>query len=225
MVKFTRVKGSDPIATKTGTATPAFIRFWDQFCRGLERQEASQDASLAAIQAVQVQLAQQLDLINQALELAGLALETADGGGATKSGSATGVFGMNSPVFAATATVVLTSVSAGDLTLPGSGPNQQTGTTLMTGGTESFGEYQVVEVDNGVDGVVVFTGQFTVTDISTPDLPYQVFTINHTSADALAAFVAARTTTGDVDYRVETRRVSGADVGGMRFYLFARREA
>ena len=36
MVKFSRVKGTDPISTKSGTASPTFIRFWDQFCRGLE---------------------------------------------------------------------------------------------------------------------------------------------------------------------------------------------
>lgn len=221
-----RLKALFGIVNGNGQPTDFFLRLWNlELVPRIEAQEASQDATIAAIQALQVQQAQQLDLINQALELAGLALETADAGGTTKSGSSTGSFALTSTSFgAAVATVNLTSVGAGNLTIPGTGPSQQIGTTMMTGGTFTSAEYQIVEVDNGVDNGVVFTGQFTVTDITT-DEPNQIFTVNHTSADAVAAFVSARTTTGNVDYRVETRRVSGANMSGMKFYLFVRRAA
>lgn len=221
--KLPRINISLAITDQAGKAVVSFSRFWDQAMTAIENSLNSLAETLSAIQALQVQQAQQLDLINQALELAGLALETADSGGTTKSGSSTGSFLLSSTSFGSgIATVNLTSVAAGNLTIPGTGPSQQVGTTSMTGGTYTEGEYRIIEVDNGVDNGTVFTGQFNVTDITT-DEPNQIFTVSHTSADAVAAFVSARTTTGNVDYRVEVRRVSGATMTGMRFYLFARR--
>lgn len=223
--KLPRLKANLAIVSGQGKPLDYFLRFWNiDVAPLIERQEASQEETLAMIQAIQAQQSQQLELINDALELAGLALATADGGSPTKSGSATGTFNLSGTSFVVATTVALTSVSAGDLTIPGTSPTASPSITAMTGGTVMNGEYQIIEVDNGVDNGTVFTGTFIVTDVTT-DEPNQIFSINHVSASAVAAFTDARTTTGAISYRAEVRRVSGASMTGMRFYLFARRAA
>lgn len=225
MFRLPRLKANLAIVNGQGKPIDYFLRFWNiDVVPLIERQEASQESTLAAIQAIQAQQAQQLELINDALELAGLALATADGGTPTKSGSATGTFSLSGTSFNTATTVALTSVSAGDLTIPGTGPTVSPSITAMTGGTVLNGEYQIIEIDNGVDNGTVFTGTFVVTDVTT-DEPNQIFSINHVSASAVAAFLDARTTTGAISYRAEVRRVSGANMTGMRFYLFVRRAA
>lgn len=225
MFRLPRLKANLAIVNGQGKPIDYFLRFWNiDVAPLIERQEASQESTLAAIQAIQAQQAQQLELINDALELAGLALATADGGTPTKSGSATGTFSLSGTSFVNATTVALTSVSAGDLTIPGTSPTVSPSLTAMTGGTVMNGEYQIIEIDNGVDNGTVFTGTFIVTDVTT-DEPTQIFSVNHVSASAVAAFLDARTTTGAISYRAEVRRVSGANMTGMRFYLFARRAA
>lgn len=213
-----RVRAADPITGTDGRAANAFVRFWDTICRQIEGQENNQNAILA-------QLSAQLELINQALELAGLALETADaaGGGPSRSGSNTGSFVLSGTGDVSPCLVALTTVSADNLTVPGTGPGVTYGSTAMTGGTTVDAEYDIVEVVSGVD-TVVFTGTFTINDI-TGDEPSQVFQVVHTSAPDIAAFSEARTSTGSVSYRIDVRRVSGATMTGVKFYLFARRSA
>lgn len=221
VLKLPRIQRGTPIVDIKGRALDYFLRLIDDAFRMIERNEAAQDATLIAIQNIQAQQANQLVLINQALELAGLALETADGGGANKSGSNTGVFSLSGTSTIPVTTVALTGVSAGDLTIPGTGPSQTVGTTAMTGGNYVEAEYDIVEVIGGID-TVVFTGQFNVLDV-TGDEPSQIFQVDHTSAAAVAAFTAARSTTGTMDYRLDVRRMTGASMTGMRFYLFVRR--
>lgn len=218
-----RVRTADPITdAKTGRAANAFVRFWDTICRQIEGQENNQNNLIATIQAVQAQQSAQLELINQALELAGLALETADaaGGGSARSGSDTGAFVLTGTGDVSPCTVALTTVSAGDLTIPGTGPGVTYGSTAMTGGSTVSAEYDIVEVSGG--DTVVFSGEFTINDV-TGDEPSQVFQVIHPSAAAVAAFTDARASTGSVSYRVDVRRVSGATMTGVKFYLFARR--
>lgn len=225
MFRLPRLKANLAIVNGQGKPIDYFLRFWNiDVVPLIERQEASQESTLAAIQAIQAQQAQQLELINDALELAGLALATADGGTPTKSGSATGTFSLSGTSFVTATTVAMTSVSAGDLTIPGTSPTASPSLTAMTGGTVMNGEYQIIEIDNGVDNGTVFTGTFIVTDVTT-DEPTQIFSVNHVSASDVATFLDARTTTGAISYRAEVRRVSGANMTGMRFYLFARRAA
>lgn len=220
--KLPRLKGNLAIVDGQGKPLGYFLRLFNiELAERIEKQEADQTALIAQIQALQAQQAEQLVLINQALELAGLALETADGGSTTKSGSSTGIFSLSGTSTAPVTTVALTSVIAGDLTIPGTGPSQVVGTTAMTGGNYVEAEYDIVEVVSGVD-TVVFTGQFNVLDV-TGDEPYQIFQVNHTSSAAVAAFSAARSTTGTMDYRLDVRRLTGASMTGMRFYEFVRR--
>lgn len=229
--KLPRLKANLALVNRDGKPLDYFLRFWNiEVAPTIEAQEKSQNEVIGQIQALQqqqaailAQQAEQLVLINQALELAGLALETADGGGPTKSGSATGSFILTGTSDFAATEVFLTGVAAGDLTIPGTGPSQVIGTTAMSGGNYVEAEYDIVEVVGGVD-TVVFTGTFNVLDV-TGDEPYQIFQVNHTSASAVAAFSDPRTTTGTLSYRVDVRRVTGATMTGMRFYLFARRAA
>lgn len=222
-LKLPRLKANLAMVNSKGQPLEYFLRFWNmEVAPAIERQIADLTDIIASIQAIQAQQSQQLDLINEALALAGLALETADGGSANKSGSATGTFSLSGTSFVPATTVALTSVSAGNLTLTGTGPTVTPSTTAMTLGTVLNGEYRIIEVDNGVDGDTVFTGTFTITDVTT-DEPNQIFSVNHVSAPDIAAFNAPRTTTGAISYRAEVRRVSGANMTGVRFYLFTRR--
>lgn len=213
------------IVDASGRPTSTFMDFFNvQFAGKIESQENAQESTIQAIQQIQTDQAAQLALINEALQLAGLALETADaaGGGSVRSGSSTAIYGLSGTGFTAAGQVDLTTVSAGNLTIPGSGPSVLYGSTSMSGGSVLNGEYRIIEVDNGVDNGTVFTGTFFVTDVTT-DEPQQVLIMSHTSAPDVSAFSDPRTTTGNVSYRVEVRRVSGAIMSGMRFYLFARR--
>lgn len=220
--KLPRLQARLPIVDKEGNPMPSFLRFFNiDFVGRIEQQEASQAAVLVSLQNIQSQQSAQLALINQALELAGLALETADSGGTTKSGSETSSFALASTLFSAGPLLNLTSVLAGTLTIPGTSPQVVLGTTAMTAGTVTNGEYRLVEVVSGVD-TVLFTGTFTVTDVTTEG-PVQEFEMNHVSAPDVAALSLSRSTTGAVSYRIDTRRVSGATMTGLRFYLFARR--
>lgn len=222
--KLPRLKSNLPIVNREGKPEDYFLRFFNiDFAQRLEANENNQAMIIAQIQDIQTQQAEQLVLINQALELAGLALETADGGGPNKSGSNTGTFALSGTSSVPATTVALAGVVAGNLTIPGTGPSQIVGTTAMTGGNYVEAAYDVVEVVGGVD-TVVFTGTFNVTDV-TGDEPYQIFQVSHTSAAAVAAFTSARASIGLVDYRLDVRRVSGASMTGMRFYLFVRRAA
>lgn len=220
--KLPRLKANLAIVDGKGLPLGYFLRLFNiELAERIEQNEADQAATLIALQQLAAQQAEQLILINQALELAGLALETADGGSTTKSGSNTGTFSLSGTSTVPVTTVAFTGVVAGDLTIPGTGPSQIIGTTAMTGGNYVEAEYDIVEVIGGID-TIVFTGQFNVLDV-TGDEPYQIFQVNHTSSAAVAAFSAARSTTGTMDYRLDVRRLTGASMTGMRFYEFVRR--
>lgn len=219
--KLPRLQWRLAIVDNQGRPTTTFLDFFNnQFATKIETQEAFQAETLAALQAVQEQTTANVAAINEALALAGLALETADGAGAgpTRSGSDTGTITLTG-TFAPVAQVDLLTVSAGDLTFAGSvySPSM----TPVVGVTYNY-EYQIIEVDNGIDNGVVFPGSFTIfratamSEIVTTD----------TSATSLGSFTAARTTTGSISYRVEARYTSPTPPSTDLFFnLFARRAA
>lgn len=220
--KLPRLQSRLPIVDAKGNPVTSFQRFFNiDFVGAIEKQETSQAAVLASLQNIQTQQAAQLAQINQALELAGLALATADSGSTTQSGSNTGGFGLFSTSFAPAVTVSLTSVVAGTLTIPGTAPQLIYNGSTMSGGLTVDAEFRLVEVVGGIDNVR-YTGSFTITDV-TGDEPFQVFQMDNFSAPDVAALSQARTSTGSVDYRIDVRRVSGATMTNLRFYLFARR--
>jgi hypothetical protein len=110
--------------------------------------------------------------------------------------------------------VDLTSVVAGNLTITGSGPLQDSDVALFFSGF-AVGEYRIVEDIGGTD-TVLFTGSFAVTT-GTPAV-----VINADTED-VANFTSARTSTGAVSYRIDARIISGPAVTSLSLYVFARR--
>jgi len=123
----------------------------------------------------------------------------------TFSGSNSGTFTLSSGTFATVATVSLSGVTPNSLFLIGTAPALGGG-AVMTGGTVSVCTYRIIEVVGGIDGDTVFTGTFVVSEISTGP---QVLSVTNSSASAIAAFNLARSTTGNVSYRLEARRTAG----------------
>lgn len=186
--------------------------------RMVKAAEASASQQIATVQEQQVD---QQESINGALTLAGFALETADGaaGGATRSGSSSSTIALTD-TFAAVTQVDLLTVSAGDLTFPGA--NYSLAFIPPVVGATYLFEYQIIEVDNGIDNGVVFPGSFTAYRPTSAS----GIVITDISTTPLADFVDSRTTIGSISYRVEARYVSGSALtSNLIFNLFARRAA
>lgn len=214
-----RLSAQQPIVTAGGKPSSPFLQFMEEARKSQEATDAQQGEAIDALEAINAQLQSAVDQINEALQLAGLALETADGaaGGATRSGSSSASDDLTGS-FVPITQVDLLTVSAGDLTFSGS--NYILTFVPPVIGATYFFEYQIFEVDNGVDNGVVFPGSFTV--YRPTAMSGNVIT--DTSATSFADFVDARTTTGSISYRVEARYVSGGTLSANLFFnLFARR--
>lgn len=235
--KLPRLQIRNPIVDSVGRATAYFHRFLNvDLIPLIEAQEANQDELIQDIQELQQDQAEQLELIQQALAAANIALETAgaaqeaaagaqntadDAGGTAVSGSAFDN-DMDIPV-SGTAWVQgpqvdLTGVVAGTLTIQGSGPQKQT-STMIANNVSLSGEWRVVEID-GMTETTVFTGNFVVQGAST--LNPTIILANQSSGSA-QSFSDARTSTGAISYRMDIRRVSGAQVSNIYGFIFARR--
>lgn len=211
------------------TASSAFITLWEKLCKKIEGQENSQDAVIAEQTAQQAQIVSILESMgyafaainstqaatNSAAAAANNAQNTADGGAAV-SGSATdpsvSLFGTS---WQAGPVVNLTGVVAGNLTITGTGPIQDSDVTCSQ---KTFaGEYRVVEVIGGVDTVLqVFSFSAVAPD-------FDLATIVNSDASAVADFTSARASTGAVSYRIDARRVSGGVLADVSLYVYARR--
>ena len=88
--KLPRIRAADTISDKAGKAANAFVRFWDTVMKAIERQENAQTDVLTQLAQVQATQAQQLILIYQALELAGIAIEAIGDAGAVAGGGGVG---------------------------------------------------------------------------------------------------------------------------------------
>lgn len=192
------------IAQANGVATIGLVQIWDRLCGKIEKQEATQDAQLALLLANQA-------ATNAAAQSANTAQATADaaGGGTARSGDNTGTFNVFDTTWQTGPTVALSTVSAGNLTITGTGP---TASVVTTEGVLS-GEFRIVDVGTGL---TKFTGTFSI---------YPDGTFINNSISAISAFSLAETSTGSVTYRLDARRTGGklgseADVD---FYLFVRR--
>lgn len=212
-----RIRAADPISDQTGRAVSAFVRFWDTVCRKIEGQEASQSATIAALAAIVAALQATTAVAQAAQQAANEAQATADaaGGGTATSGSATGVVDAQTSSWVSGPQVDLGGVTAGPLTISGSGPQQSDTTTSAATMT---GEFRIVEIYL-TDETPVFVGNFTMTQGSPP-------TVTNQSAAAVASFSLAQTSTGAVSYRIDARRTDGGLIVfpvEVELYLFVRR--
>lgn len=224
-LKLARLNQNIPIVNPvTGNPTPGFLRFWDEFAGQIEAQEAAQAATIADLAEAVAQIQATMEVAQAAAQAANNAQETADGagGGSARSGNVTdpAVNIINDP-WVLGPQVDLTGVSAGDLTITGSGPQQDGDSTLgvIENSVAYAFEFRVVEVILGVD-TVLFTGNFTATNWVGAGFT----SITNTSASAVSSFSLARSSTGDVSYRIDARRVGHTvNLTSLLLYLFARR--
>lgn len=212
--KLPRLKANLPIVNGDGKPTDFFLRLFNiDLVQRIEQQETSQDEILSQLTILQEQQAAQLVLINEALELAGIAIGLTGG----NSGTTTTEIDMSIPPSWVLGPVVdLTSVVAGDLTIPGSGLFPKTGTTSFSG--DRLGELRLVEIVGGVDTVI--GGPWTFT-IRRPD-PNPASPVYVGNPAEIPIFTAARTTTGAVSYRMDAQMLDG-DVTNIDLRLYARR--
>lgn len=225
MFKLARLNQNIPIVNpETGNPTPGFIRFWDQFSGQIEQQEQVQNAIIADLTAAITQIQDVLAIAQSAQQAANDAQTSADdaAGGTAKSGSATNpAVNITADGWVMGPQVDLTGVVAGNLTIPGSGPQQDSDvvTTSLPGVLADF-DFRIVEVVLGVDEVV-FTGTFTAFRSSGGG---GVTTVANSSSSAVTAFTSARTSTGAVSYRIDAQRSGHIDnLTSLLLYIFARR--
>lgn len=231
--KLPRLNQGIPIIDPKGNPLPYFIRFWDEFCRQIESTVIDLQTVVADLEVVTADLAASIVQIQDVLEIAQAAQQTANdaqtaadnaAGGTARSGAATDpAIDVTAayPTWVSGPQVDLTGVSAGNLTIPGSGPQQDSDVELDGAASvvRNF-EWRVVEVVLGVDEVV-FEGTFTAFraggGVTT--------TIANGSSSAASSFSLARTSTGAVSYRIDARRAPGTndDLTSLLLYVFARR--
>lgn len=211
--KLPRLKANLAIVNGQGKPFDYFLRFWNiEVAPHIEQQEADQNAILAQIQELQAAQAQQLILINEALELAGIAIGLSGG----NSGTTVVEVDMLPSAWVPGPQVDLTSVVAGDLTIPSSGLVSKSTTTSLFGDTN--GEIRLVEIVAGVDTIIGGPWNFLITRAD----PNPAGTVYVTNPSEIPVFTSARTTTGAVSYRIDTRMLDG-DVNNIDVKLYARR--
>lgn len=211
--KLPRLKANLAIVNGQGKPLDYFLRFWNiEVAPRIEKQEADQTAILDQIQELQAAQAQQLILINEALELAGIAIGLSGG----NSGTTVVERDMTPSAWVLGPQVDLTGVVAGNLTIPGSGLFSKSGTTSFFGDTN--GEIRVVEVVAGVDTIIGGPWPYVITRTD----PNPAGTVYVANASEIPVFTSARATTGAVSYRIDTRMLDG-DVNNIDVKLYARR--
>lgn len=223
MFKLPRLKANLAIVNGQGKPLDYFLRFWNiEVAPRIENQEAAQDQTIADLAEIVAQLQALAAATQQAQTTANNAQQSADAGsGTAKSGSASDP---NIGIPASTAwitgpVVSLTGVSAGNLTISGTGPQQSTNVTMTGGRGIAALQFRVVEIIGGVDEVL-FTGSFAVQNFESGAT---IATVTNNSTEDVQNFSSSRSSTGDVDYRLDVRGNGSREVSNLLLYIFARR--
>ncbi len=223
--------GQITVVDSKGKPSSFFQTLWQRTITAIETTVNSQGVQIALIQQALAAAAAAQTAAQAAQQTANDAQTSADAGpsGTAVNGSATDAASTVSSTvtWVAAPTVNLTGVSAGNLTVPGSGPIQDGNVTVTITNVNiaaHVGEYRIVEVIGGVDGTVYGPFSYVAAPFSDPETAgsYAAQVINGDSA-AVAAINDARSSTGAVDYRLDFRRVSGPTVVSLAGYLYARR--
>lgn len=209
MLTLGRLQARDPIVDGQGRPTPLFLRLFNiELVQRIESSEAAQSA-LIEQQAVFIQQLQaQQELVNQALELANIAI-----GGRT----ATSIEDINDLGWTLGPQIDLTGVVAGDLMIQGTSL-QSVSTTRLNQVGPVDGQLRIVEIVGGVDTVVGGPWTFTTGRVEDPSsVPYIM------NPGQIASYNEPRTTTGNVSYRLDARMDAFGDMTDVRFYLSVKR--
>lgn len=211
LLKLPRLKSNLSIVGSEGKPSDFFLRLWNiDFAPRIEANDAAQQQVLDQQAVIIAQLQSQLELINQALELAGLA-----GGGF----SANTIADISYTGWTLGPQVDLTGVTAGDLTISGTSLQPISTTRLGAYPDEQYGMIRVVEIVGGIDTVVYGPSPFiTGRDENPNSVPYIL-----NPAD-IATFTTARTTTGAVSYRLDAKMdVIPVEMQDVRFNIQVKR--
>jgi len=195
--KLPRIRAADTISDKAGKAANAFVRFWDTVMKAIERQENAQTDVLDKQAQIQATQAQQLILVYQALELAGIAIDMSGAPGNTGVQSLT--IDIDGSGWAPGPRVDLTGVVAGDLIIPSTGLYAGPTTTQGDQG-EILGFLRLVEIVGVTETVVGGPWNFTSTRYDANPASNAVYIANPAE---IPTFTVARTTTGAVSYRLD----------------------
>lgn len=200
--KLPRLNALVSIANSKGQPTNTFLRWWNmEVAPAIEQQITDLAKIVSDIQALQSQQALQLELINQALELAGIAIGLAGG----NTGTATATIDLSGVTWVPGPQVDLTGVVAGDVTISSSGLYPDSGTTFNQVG-ERFGSVRLIEIDGMTEAVI--GGPWNM-KVERDELFGTVFVLN---APELNTFTLARTNTGTIGYRLEYNMTEPADL-------------
>lgn len=212
-------QGVPIVSLDTGASSSYFTLWLAQVLGAIVAQTNANTINIAALQAAQAQIiAVQAQLV---------ALQQAQNPASGKFGAAssivsdTGVTWVNGP------TVNLTGVTAGNLTYPGSGPNQVDSTEVnpTSGALGDFvGAWRIQEIIGFVETTVV-TGTYAASRIRDDGaLPFASVVYNTTNTTASVA----RATTGTMSYRLDMQAHDfglGRDfeVNGVQLALYVNR--
>lgn len=229
-------QGLSIVDPKTGRPSAAFVRYWNvELLGGLERSvnavievqneiteiQTIQTSEIARLNAVVFQGQTVAMQAQQAQAAANAAQQTADEALAdgTVSGSATdpSVSVGLTTAWVPGPQVDLVGVVAGNLTITGTGPQQDADVAFVSGTTFS-GEFRVVEIDGMTETVL---DVFSMSAYSTGSNA----TVTNNSIAAVEAFNMPLTTTGSLSYRIDVRKTSGGELSDLLLYIFARRAA
>lgn len=219
-LKLPRLKANLAIVNGQGKPLDYFLRFWNiDVAPRIEQQEASQDQTIADLADIVAQLQAVAAAAQQAQTTANNAQQSADEGGTAKSGSASSTVSIPSSTAWVTGPIVnLTGVIAGNLTISGTGPQQNIDVMMSGGSSLQIFNFRVVEVISGIDEVL-FTGQCSVQNFGSPPTT----TVTNLSTEDVQAFSSARTSTGDVSYRIDFQGNGSRSITNLLLYIFARR--
>lgn len=181
------------VDTTTGFASTPFTIWMASVFDQIADQTNLNTAAIASIQANQ----QSIIALQQQL----VAVVQAQNGGSGQSGSASGTFSAAGATFTHGPVVNLTGVAAGNLTYPGTGPNQQNATDVNpSGGQGSFvGAWRIQEIISGVE-TTVFTGAYAAQRLRDDGSSPFVSILYNTSSTSGSI---PRTTTGAISYRLD----------------------
>lgn len=216
-LKLPRLLANLSIVNAKGQPTNPFLRLFNDAFTAIEVNANQTAQNVLDLQAAYAAIQASTTAAQAAQQSANAAQESADqaAGGMAVSGSNDMIVVPRTSAWELGPQVDLTGVSAGNLTISGSGPRQEPG--LSAAATIS-GNYRIVEIVGLVE-TPLFIGNYTYYQGSPG-------TVVNQSASSVSAFNLARPSTGAVSYRIDANRTDGGtpvEPMDLSLYLFVRR--
>lgn len=216
MFKLPRLKANLAIVNGQGKPLDYFLRFWNiEVAPRIEAQEISQDEIIQNVLEIQQAQAQQLALINQALELAGLAL-----GQEPNTETETMLVTITDDWELGPEVEFASAVDPETITIAGSG------VYVVSGAEANFssatGQLRLVEIDGG-ETVIGGPWNFTVSLFAVPPGDPQAIII--TNPPQVASYSSLRANSGTIRYRIDAKLETGQVLSNVQITTTVRRPA